>query len=87
LYAGHDGNVYKRSDSGSWQKYDNGGWNNARAASAGENARTFGQLQSDRTAREQGAERTNTFGSMRGSAEGASSYRPSGGGGGGRRRR
>jgi hypothetical protein len=27
VYAGHDGNVYKK-DGDSWQKYDNGGWNN-----------------------------------------------------------
>ena len=25
LYAGHDGNVYKKTDSG-WSKYDNNGW-------------------------------------------------------------
>jgi hypothetical protein len=27
VYAGHDGNVYKR-EGDSWQKYDNGGWSN-----------------------------------------------------------
>jgi len=27
VYAGADGNVYKKTDSG-WQKYDNGSWNN-----------------------------------------------------------
>jgi hypothetical protein len=26
VYAGHDGNVYKKTDSG-WQKYENGSWN------------------------------------------------------------
>ena len=26
LYAAHDGNVYKRDDSGNWSKYENGGW-------------------------------------------------------------
>ena len=26
VYAGADGNVYKKSDDG-WQKYDNGSWN------------------------------------------------------------
>jgi len=25
VYAGHDGNAYKKTDDG-WQKYDNGGW-------------------------------------------------------------
>ncbi len=28
MYAGHDGNVYKKTDSG-WQKYDNGNWSSA----------------------------------------------------------
>lgn len=28
VYAGHDGNVYKKTDSG-WQKYENGSWSNA----------------------------------------------------------
>lgn len=27
VYAGHDGNVYKKTDDG-WQKYENGSWNN-----------------------------------------------------------
>ena len=27
VYAGHDGNVYRKQGD-SWQKYDNGGWNN-----------------------------------------------------------
>ena len=26
MYAGHDGNVYKRAEGGGWQKYENGGW-------------------------------------------------------------
>jgi hypothetical protein len=26
LYAGHDGNVYKRDDNGDWSKWSNGGW-------------------------------------------------------------
>jgi hypothetical protein len=29
VYAGRDGNVYRKDSSGGgWQKYDNGGWNN-----------------------------------------------------------
>jgi hypothetical protein len=27
VYAGRDGNVYRKDNGGSWQKYDNGGWN------------------------------------------------------------
>jgi len=26
VYAGHDGNVYKKDSSGNWSKWDNGGW-------------------------------------------------------------
>lgn len=26
MYAGKDGNIYKKDPSGNWQKYDNGGW-------------------------------------------------------------
>ena len=33
VYAGHDGNVYRKQGD-SWQKYDNGGWNNVTAADA-----------------------------------------------------
>jgi hypothetical protein len=83
LYAGHDGNVYK-NEGGSWQKYDSGGWNNVQKPSS----ETMGQLQNDRAARTQGAQRTNTFSSMRSSgAWGSGSYRPSGGFRGGGRRR
>jgi hypothetical protein len=86
LYAGHDGNVYK-NDGGSWQKYDNGGWNNVQKPS-GAQSQTMGQLQNDRAARSQGAQRTNDFSSMRSSgAWGSGSYHPSGGFRGGGRRR
>ena len=33
VYAGRDGNVYRKQGD-SWQKYDNGGWNNAQQPSA-----------------------------------------------------
>jgi hypothetical protein len=26
MYAGHDGNVYKKDDNGDWSKWENGGW-------------------------------------------------------------
>ncbi|HXQ69531.1 MAG TPA: hypothetical protein VN844_03560, partial [Pyrinomonadaceae bacterium] len=29
VYAGRDGNVYRRDGNGNWQKWDNGGWNSA----------------------------------------------------------
>jgi hypothetical protein len=97
LYAGRDGNVYKKSGD-SWQKYDNGGWNNVqqpaaqqagqqardRATTASANPATVGQLNRDSSARAQGTERTNAW-SGSGSAGAQRSYgggaRRSGGGG------
>jgi len=87
VYAGHDGNVYRKQGD-SWQKYDNGGWN------SGQTAQT-GQLNRDSSARTEGTQRTRDAGSVSsGAAPRTGSYRPSGatsrGGsvsrGGGRRR-
>jgi hypothetical protein len=95
VYAGRDGNVY-RNQGGSWQKFENGAWSNAerpvgtagsqardRAAQAGVSRDTIGQLNTDRGARIDGAQRTRDLGRARSSGSG--SYRPSGGfrGGGG----
>jgi hypothetical protein len=46
VYAGRDGNVY-RKQGGSWRKYDNGGWNDvgrARQGSELDRSPTMGQL-------------------------------------------
>jgi hypothetical protein len=51
VYAGKDGNVYKRDGSGSWQKYDNGGWSSASKPTAAEGARTTQARQPDAAAR------------------------------------
>ncbi len=48
LYAGKDGNVYRRSDSG-WQSYDNGNWN-----SVDRNRSDTNQLDRQRSSREAG---------------------------------
>jgi hypothetical protein len=101
LYAGHDGNVYKKDASGGYQKYDNGSWSSvqqptqaqkqqaqtqASARASGASSATMSQVQSDSAARASGTQRTNTYSGMKSSgASGASSYRPSGGGGGRRR--
>ena len=89
VYAGRDGNIY-RNQGGSWQKYQNGGWANAerpvgtagavgdRAAQSGVNRDTLGQLNSDRGARIDGAQRTRDL--NRAGRSGSGSYRPSGGG-------
>jgi hypothetical protein len=86
VYAGHDGNVYRRSGDGSWQSWENGGWNNSTA--------DRGQLDRDYQARQNGEARTRDAGSYQNSPtrSRASSYPSShsrGGGmrgGGGRRR-
>ena len=73
VYAGRDGNVYRKQGD-SWQQYDNGGWSGAaadaaaarpgrrsaqnRAGQAGTDAATVGQLNRDSAARSDGAQRT-----------------------------
>jgi hypothetical protein len=42
VYAGADGNVYKKTDSG-WQKYDNGSWNSVDKSTAQQQRNTSGQ--------------------------------------------
>jgi hypothetical protein len=91
VYAGHDGNIY-RNQSGSWQKYGDGGWSSAqrpvgttgsqigeRAAPSSINADTLGQLNGDRAARIDGVQRSSDLG--RAGTFGGGSYRPGGSGG------
>ena len=93
VYAGRDGNIY-RNQSGSWQKYSaGGGWSNVnrpvgtagqapdRVAESGLSRDTATQLNQDRSARMDGAQRTRDFDSA--GRLGSGSYRPSGGGFGG----
>jgi hypothetical protein len=97
VYAGHDGNVYRKQGD-SWQKYDSGGWNNTqtptpeqrqkaqdRASSArasGMDSATAGQLSRDSSARAEGAQRTRDASATRsGASSRAGSYRAGGGSG------
>lgn len=71
VYAGKDGNVYRKNGD-SWQTYDNGGWNNVPQAEQRSGARTEGataqprttdrstvdQLNRDSASRSSGAQRT-----------------------------
>jgi hypothetical protein len=70
VYAGRDGNVYRRAEDGGWQKYENGGWGETqhpgetaagnardRASSRAGDGSTIGQLERDRSARQDGAQR------------------------------
>jgi hypothetical protein len=85
IYAGHDGNVYRRTDSGGWEQNSGSGWSAVQGGSAS------GQLTRDSSARAEGNQRAtsrSTWQSSGGSRAGAGSY--GGGrarmGGGGRRR-
>jgi hypothetical protein len=84
VYAGHDGNVYKRGSDGSWQQQ--GGVARPTTGTAGTaRSTTTDQLNRDYQARTEGAQRTRDYGSYQssgGSRSSASSYRSSGGGGG-----
>ena len=94
VYAGHDGNVYRKQGD-SWQKYGgDGGWNGVeqptpqqrqqaqdRAASSGWDSSTAGQVNRDSAARAEGQRRTNDSSSVRsGASTSSGSYRASGGG-------
>jgi hypothetical protein len=95
VYAGHDGNVYRKQGD-SWQKYDNGGWSGVdsqaardRASQSGAQARDraassgfdSSQLNRDAYARGEGTTRTRDYGSVRsGSSSRSGSYRAGGGG-------
>lgn len=73
-YAGHDGNVYRKTDNG-WQKYDDGSWGNVQqpgvrpspaTASRGASAKTLDtsvatQLNRESQIRTTGQQRTRTF--------------------------
>jgi len=74
IYAGRDGNVYRRAEDGGWQKYENGAWG-ATQRPDGSGA-TLGQLERDRAARIEGAQRA-----QGGARQGTRPSRPSGGGG------
>ena len=102
VYAGRDGNVYRKQGD-SYQKYGDGGWSNVdrptaaqgqqaqdRATASGMDSTTRQQVNRDSSARAEGDQRTRDSGQVRsGKSSRAGSYRASGGGGrsgGGRRR-
>jgi hypothetical protein len=95
VYAGHDGNVYRKQN-GEWQKWDNGGWNdvNKPEPKRGNSSRdvqkidpgTMEQLDRDSSKRTEGNKRTkdtNTYQQNRGGRTSAGSFRGGGFRGGG----
>jgi hypothetical protein len=88
LYAGRDGNVYRRSDSG-WESWDNGNWNDVNRGdrSSSANRDSVQQLDRQRSQRNSGNQRSGSSQSFNRSR--SSMSRGGGGGfrgGGGRRR-
>ncbi len=55
IYAGHDGNVYRKTDSG-WQQYDNGGWSNVQKAASATAAQQQAQQRGSSLGRAEGGE-------------------------------
>jgi len=100
VYAGRDGNVYRKEEGGGgWQKYDNGSWGSVpqptpQQREQAQQRATEAQLNRDSAARAEGAQRTKDASRASSRSGSSSSYRPSssgrsGGGfrgGGGRRR-
>jgi hypothetical protein len=92
VYAGRDGNIYQRNDSGSWEQVRSGDAQpRDRAAQTGSLEANRGQLERDRNARVQGNQRTTDRGSWQSSGRTRSGAGSFGGGGrarggGGRRR-
>ena len=79
VYAGHDGNVYKRNDQGGWDQHTpGGGWDRVQDRSS------TGSLDAQARARDSGAARTSGFDHSRAAGYG-SGYRGGGGYGGGMR--
>jgi hypothetical protein len=98
VYAGRDGNVYRKSTDGSWQQWNGSDWNatekpsgdltrsSGQGSAANRDSQVTSQLNRDSAARSTGTERTQNWSSYQRSPSmsGAGSFR--GGGGGGRRR-
>jgi hypothetical protein len=85
VYAGADGNVYKKTSSG-WEKYDNGSWSQVqppkdnaqnRQASPGNQGKVSGQTQS--RASQASDTRTARQGDISGQTERGQGFRPEGG--------
>ena len=86
VYAGRDGNVYKKDGNGSWSTVDRPTQNGsgARPTTSSMDSATRDQLNRDSAARAEGAQRTRdsaqvqSSGGSRSGTSGTSSYRPSG---------
>ena len=74
VYAGRDGNVYRRDGSGNWSKWENGGWNSAERP---QNSVRDSMLNNDARSRERGEARDGARDGA-GSREGARGDRSSG---------
>jgi hypothetical protein len=95
VYAGKDGNVYRRDENGNWSKWDNGSWNNVQKpdkvqplndkardkAAKKMDTSTFDGLQRDSAKRSEGNNRAKDYSTYKSRGGGnAGSYRGGGGG-------
>jgi hypothetical protein len=76
VYAGNDGNAYRKDANGSWSKYDNGQWNSVDSSAAKQNFQNAhpNAQQSANSARE--ARATTQAGGVNGRLGGAQSVQP-----------
>jgi hypothetical protein len=72
LYAGHDGNVYKKDASGGYQKYDNGSWNSVQQPTQAQRQQAQSQA-SSRAASANSAASAGTMGQVQSDAAARSS--------------
>jgi hypothetical protein len=90
VFAGKDGNVYRKTDKGGWEQRDKSGWSKpeSKPQTRDNFERNRSNLERDYSARQRGAERTQNFERSAGGSYGGGSRRGgvSRGGGGGRRR-
>ena len=58
VYAGRDGNVYRRDGSGNWSKWNNGSWNQVERPNRGDNSTRDSMLNDNARARERQMDRS-----------------------------
>jgi hypothetical protein len=92
VFAGSDGNVYKKNSDGQWQEHSNGssGWSNVDRSDSNFSHDTGDQLDSDSASRDRGNSNSDASSSYRGGDSGGGGFDRGGyggdfGGGGGRR--
>jgi hypothetical protein len=68
MYASHDGNVYKKTDSG-WQKYENGSWSSAQKPASTSASQQRSTTNQQASAQQQAQQRGSSLGSAGGNEQ------------------